>query len=270
MPSSSAVAAKIFTKPKFKMQYEPLTMEEWNKLEELWKSKILSAETREKIDVVNSIYSGIGPLHAPTATATISKVEKSLNAWVKATARLRKSLGANETSGKSQTKEQIVHRFATHAAAAKIDMMPPVVFAQYVIEAGMGAALLALEEIKQRNMALGLKRDLWLAWVMYLAKLATEAGIKISASSANKVKDDSPFVSGIRYLQAKLPGDCHHYNGYESTVKGINAAKQKFGKHSPSTLLAIIAAWGANLPGFNSHNQADAEAIIKKMIGGNG
>ncbi|MCP3441979.1 hypothetical protein [Bradyrhizobium sp. CCGUVB14] len=265
---SKAASAKVFTKFNFRLRYDRLDSEQWKQLEAIWGCQ-LSAATREKIDVVNSLYAAIGNLHAKGKTQTVAKAENALNAWIKASGRLRKNLNAPKTSGVQMSKAEVISRFYGDDAVRKIAEMGPVVFAQYVVDAAVGAALLALDEIKTRNMDVDLKRELWFAWVMYLAGLATDSGAKVTASSANKLKNDSPFVQGILFLQKRLPKECHHYSGYESVAKGVNWAKQKFAKTSPKILLAIIAGWGANIEGFNGSNRGAPAAVLEKLFPGN-
>jgi hypothetical protein len=255
---------KVFTKFRFELQNVALDDKGWEELERRWKTK-LPDTARSKIDVVNKLFASVAPLHDSKNTATVAKVEKALNAWIKATGKLRLALQVPTSSLAVSSRAEIISRFYSDAKIKKIGKMQPIVFARYVIDAATEAALLTLIELRASHMDSELKRDLWLAWVVYLAHLAMEAGVKITASSSNKLKEESPFVSGILHLQDSLPIECRHYTGYESVAKGVQLAKKKYSQQSPATMLGIIAAWGVNLPGSDSRNRAAAEAALAEL-----
>ena len=260
MPKSAPLT-KAFTKFRFDVQDIALDDDGWKELERRWKTTLPKA-ARTKIDVVNAIFASVAPLHGGENTVTVAKAKKALNAWIKATGKLRLALQLPTSSSEVSSRAEIISRFYSDDKIVKIGKMQPIVFARYVIDAATEAALLTLTELEANYMDPELKRDLWFAWVMYLASLAQGADVKITASSANKIKEDSPFVSGILYLQDALPKECRHYKGYESVAKGVQLAKKKHSLQRPETLLGIMAAWGPNLSGFNSRNRADAEAVI--------
>jgi hypothetical protein len=259
----AADKSRVLAKVQSNDSYQELKDEGWRELEKLW-TATLPPNLREKIETGNRVYAMIGPLHE-RSSVTVVKAEKALSDWIKASGRLRLELCAETTSARTLSKREVVERFCKESAARKISKMRPLSFAQYVIEAAIGAAQFAIAEIKCQNMDPGLKRDLWFAWVGFLACVAEEVGVKITASSSNKSRNESRFVRGIMALQQRLPKECRRFNGYESVAKGVQEARRKFGKEDPATLLAIIAAWGANLPGFDSRNRAEARAVIGKL-----
>jgi hypothetical protein len=208
----------------------------------------------------------VGPVHARNAVP-VKKAVKALSAWVKASGRLRLALGATSTSAPTLTKEQIVKRFCTEASARRMGKMNPLSFAQYVVETAMGATQFAIAETENHQISGDLERDLWRAWVAYLAQIGRQLGIRVSAASSNKGNKESPFVRGVIFLQERLPKECRRFSGYSSVVKGVQEAV-KF-EQSPKTLLAILAGWGVGLHALGEYNLSVSEARVTDLLRGN-
>jgi hypothetical protein len=200
-------------------------------------------------------------------TVTVVKAEKALNDWIKACGRMRLALGATKTSAPQLTKLEVITRFYGDAAVRKIGKMKPLSFVLYVVEAAMGAALLAIAEKQHQNISAALQKDLWRAWVAYLAGLAEQAGVRVSAASSNETNKESPFVKGIMFLQERLPRECRRFVGYTSVAKGVQQAR-RFQQKGPETLLAILAGWGAGIPELGEYNFAEAETITNSLLDG--
>jgi hypothetical protein len=261
-----AAKMRIFSNPEFKDLHKGLSGRDWQELESLWNTP-LTIDTREKIETAVRVYALVGPAHVRN-TVTVVKAEKALNDWIKASARLRLALRATKTSAPSLTKQEIIQRFYGKHAVQKIAKMKPLSFAQYVIEAAMGAAQSAIADKQHQNISAALNKDLWRAWVAYLANVANQAGVKVSAASSNKTNNQSPFVKGVIFLQHRLPKECRRFTDYDSVVKGVQDAR-KFEKKGPETLLGILAGWGAGIPEFGKYNFADAEIVVRSLLKGN-
>lgn len=261
---AKSARSKAFSKFKFELKNVALNDEGWMELERRWKTKLPDI-ARNRINVANALFASVAPLHSSENTVTLRKVENALNAWIKATGRLRLALQLPTSTLSVQSRAEIIAKFYSAKKIKKIGKMQPIVFARYVIDAATEAALLTLAELAENHMDPELKRDLWLAWVMFLADVARGAGAQVTASSSNKLKTESPFVSGVLYLQESFPKECRHYAGYDSVVKGVQLAKKKYSRETPETMLAMIATWGVNLPGFDSQNRSDAKAVLANL-----
>jgi hypothetical protein len=180
----AAKKSKTFSRPEFRDRYGRLSETDWRDLEKLWDAS-LPIHVREKVEVASRIYGMVGPPQKRN-TVTVVKAEKALNDWIKACGRLRLALGATKTSAPQLTKLEVITRFYGDAAVRKIGKMKPLSFVLYVVEAAMGAALLAIAEKQHQNISAALQKDLWRAWVAYLAGLAEQAGVRVSAASSNE------------------------------------------------------------------------------------
>jgi|SRR5882724_9007549 len=266
MAAKTSQTLRIFSNPKFKDLHKGLSGRDWQELERLWNTP-LTIDTREKIETASRVYAMVGPAHARN-TVTVVKAEKALNDWIKACGRLRLALGATKTSAPLLTKQEIIQRFYGKQAIRKIAKMKPLSFVQYVVEAAMGAAQFALADKQHQNISAALEKDLWRTWVAYLAIVASQAGVKVSAASSNKTINQSPFVKGVVFLQHRLPKECKRFNDYESVAKGVQDAR-KFEKKGPETLLGILAGWGAGIPEFGEYNFAEVEVALRSLLHGN-
>jgi uncharacterized protein (DUF1778 family) len=252
--------SKVFSKPKFKDLYERLSERDWQELEGLWGAS-LAIETREVIETASRVYALVGPAHERN-TVTAVKAEKALTAWIKASGRLRLALGVTTTSAPPLTKAEIVARFYGEPAIQKIGKMKPLSFVQYVLEAAMAAAEFAIAD--EQRISPELEKDLWRAWVAYLAIAVEKVGVKVSAASSNKTKNPSPFVTGVIFLQERLPKECRRFNDYDSVAKGVQLSR-KFREKSPEALLGILAGWGAGIPEFGEYDFAKIEVAIRSL-----
>jgi hypothetical protein len=266
MAAKTSQKLRILSNPEFKDVHKGLSGLDWQELERLWNTP-LTIDTREKIETASRIYAFVGPAHVRN-TVTVVKAEKALNDWIKACGRLRLALGATKTSAPLLTKKEIIQRFYGRQAIQKIGKMKPLSFVQYAVEAAMGAAQLAIVDKQHTNISAALEKDFWRAWVAYLANVAKQLGVKVSAASSNKSNNESPFVKGVIFLQQRLPKECRRFNGYDSVAKGVQQAR-KFEEKSPETLLGILAGWGAGIPEFGEYNFADAELVVRNLLHGN-
>jgi hypothetical protein len=241
---------RAFIKPEFKDRYLRLSDKDWRELERCWEVS-LPKDAREKLDVASRVYAMVGPPHERN-TITALQAEKAFDAWIKASGRLRLKLGAGKTSAPRLTKREIVERFCGEAAARKIRRMRPMTFAHYVIEAAMGAARSAMAEKEHQQISPVLQKDLWRAWVAFVASVAREVEAKVSAASSNKTNKESPFVKGVIFLQERLPKECRRFADYDSVAKGVQAALRF--KQTPEVLLGILAGWGAGIPKFGEYD----------------
>jgi hypothetical protein len=268
MVGSASHKGRVFTKFEFEGRHNKVAKPDWRKLEKLW-GVSLPEEARSKLDIANRLYAAVGPTHSGKGTVSVVAAKNALANWIKASGRLRKALGARTTSAPVLTKAEIVQKFYGTAAVKKIGKMKTLTFVQYVTEVAIGAAELGLKEIDEFKLSPELESDLWLAWAAFASSVAKGAGAKISASSSNKTANESPFVVGLSSLQELLPAECQRRNGYDSIAKGVQDARKKFGQTSPDALLAIIAAWGAGIPGFGEYNPAETEAFVRKFLSQN-
>jgi hypothetical protein len=187
---------KTFSSPTFEDRFNRLSDQDWQCLEKLWNVP-LSIEARDEVETASRIYAMVGPPHRRNAI-TVVKSEKALNNWLKACGRLRLALGATKTSASLMTKAEVIERFYGGSTIRKIGKMQPLTFFKYVMEAAMGAGLLAIEEKKHPKLSSALEKDLRHAWVAYLAYVVEQAGAKVSAASSNETNKESPFVNLVR------------------------------------------------------------------------
>ncbi|MCX7307215.1 MAG: hypothetical protein NTZ72_04385 [Afipia sp.] len=227
-------------------KFRKLTAAEWKEIEVPFERRQISELARERIDYANMLFALVAPNHSQENSVTVKEITKQIESWQKTTRNLRRELETPRTTAiKIRTKAEIIARHKSKRAIHRIRKMPPLQFFTFTIESSLVAADLALETLKNNHQRpSSLKGDLWSAWICLIALALQDQGFKITATSLNKSKRESPFVSLIQKIQTILPTECRRFSGYESVTKGVQQARRKMGGLKQKTLMAVLGGWG--------------------------
>jgi hypothetical protein len=206
----------------------------------------LPGETREKIDLVNGLYSAVGSFHTKDNTKLYKEVQMELLSWQNSTRSFARALRIRRrTETDIATRASLISSFFGTESVHRIGRMLPLKFLALNVQSALDAGNIALRELGNKNANGALNRDLWSAWVCALALIFKGQNVRVTASSTNKSAHDSPFVVAIQKLQGCLPSSVHRFNEYESLVKGLQRARRTMGDFSERTLLMILVGWGS-------------------------
>jgi hypothetical protein len=246
MPKVARERSKLFTKLVIGKSETRFDDKDWRQLEKTF-GLSLSDEVKLQIESAQNLYCSIGRAHSGGRRISVALAERSLSDWLKASGRLRNALGRRTSVGKLARAEVCAMFVSDETNLKRLGKMQPLVFVNYVLSAAMGAAQAELENLEKSKLSPDLDRDMWGAWVKLIELAVSEAGIKVSASSSNKVIHESPFVKVVMYLQGRLPNRCKKYSGYESVAKNVQWARKEFKGFDRTHLRAIIAGWGTGI-----------------------
>jgi hypothetical protein len=236
-------ARKVFKKLKF-AKYTYLDSGAWEEVERIIGRK-LSVEIRNKVESANVAYAKFGSLHAKPHASKLSDAKLALVKWIKTSRALMLELRGNN-SVTAIDRETLIGMFSGETQLRRLRRIQPLDVLDHVLEGAVGFASRTLDEMDSRSLSPELPRDMWFAWAQLVALAMQDAGIKISASSANKNKE-SPFVGAVVFLSNFLPVECRHYQGYESIAKGAQKARKKFKGCDSTSLYAILGAFGSGI-----------------------
>lgn len=234
----------------------------WKQLEAIV-GKPISAEIRDKINIVTQCYANVGPTFSNDNTVPATEVVAALDSWLKATGRLRRAIRL-APAPKDQNLDPA--DLTTISLAATRPFL-----ALEVLAAAVRSADITGNFVKSRvsEEIGGLKGDLWSVWVCLIGVYFQKLNLKITVSSPDKSHHDSPFVSLIEQLQNSLPPECRRLTGYGSIAQGIKRARRTLGKLNESQLLLILAGWGSQVltgyPGF-LEKRTPAELVELKEV----
>jgi hypothetical protein len=269
VPRKSGDGQKLILRKRFGALREQSNTD-WTELEKVLGDIILSIEATQLIDNVGDMFAYISRYHAPGNAISRKQIEPQIKSWLKATNSLRRELKARPLLKKDeQTREVFIAKHLNEKRMRRMKTTTPLGFLALAAQLASAAAAIAQEEINEEGNG-PMEKDLWSVWVCLIAQILQGQGAHISASSNNKSKEDSPFVTVIEKLQNNLPAECQRFDGYESLAKGIQKARRTFRNYDQTALLAILGGFGIGIiegyPGSLEKQSDETNANFKSEL----
>lgn len=248
--------AKARIRSSKKLNLTNLSASQWNDAERIL-NHTLSKNLRREIAVANRIYAYASGMRKYLVSE--KAIIKDLKKWREVSESLVRSLGGSPEL-KALDRTEFIYSFRV-SKLAKLGKRPPLGFFRYALSRTLRLSSWMIEELPKQSVPLHLENQLWIIWVALLIIYCEREGIKIAASSSNKIKNPSVFVVFVQFLEGNLPDSCRGHGNYDAAVKRIHRAKS-LAKKGERYLLAALAAFGKNLY-FDYDAQGSSEQIEK-------
>ncbi len=221
------------------------TPAQWQELEAILNARgpktrlKLSPTVRKTIWDICCVFSSSD--QATTNAITEKTVIADLKKWQANTKNLRRRIwGQEATRPKPKTRENLTGTYLRPLCIEDRSWYQ-LEFLAAVFDAAVATSELVLLNLQNPKIAGLPGHDLWFLWVVLIDKTLRSAGFRTSAASGDKSLSKSPFVVFIQTLQALLPERCQRRKTAGSIAKGIQDARNRYGRFAPDLLITTLA-----------------------------